>query len=396
MKQLKLISLLTGSFITLSTSAHELNPDNVPTHLTINTAMSYQNKTTSSDAWMVPGILLGGEAIPRQQGAKIDDAQLIGKLVLQQQVSFHGKVGFHQHASDSELALEELWFKKAYQLNHSQLDFEIGLMATDTTTTANHDAGQSLFMTKPLLALTFFGGHHKDTGLKSKYYWRNVQVGLELWNGDSWPYTSAEGSQALYLGYQNTFFSVQTKTNLWYSHGTASQRQDLRYSTSHNHSSSITSAANMPESYFSGDIDMVGGVITLARSVSSDLSLLGEMEVLQSRQLGQLSDTSQSANIELHQTGIRTLVGVEWRNHSVAIQYEMLVVDNHFANTTSAFIDQQGVYNKNFEPKQTTFAYNWRWQNSVTFRLETLYDQTRDDKAQHVWSVGFTWQHNLI
>ncbi|MDO6718516.1 hypothetical protein Q4575_03840 [Psychrosphaera sp. 1_MG-2023] len=394
MKQLNLTTLFTLPLLAFCSYAHESGVDETPTHLTLKTAMSFQNKATTDEVWMIPGLLMGGESTPRLKGAAIDDTQLTGKLVLEDQVSVHGKIGFHQHAGEGELSLEELWFNKIFQLNHSRLDVEIGLMATDITSTANHHASQSQFNTKPLLAQTFFGGHHKDTGVKSKYYWHKFQFGLEVWNGDSWPYTSSEGSKALYLTYQDTIISIDAQSGLWYSQGSALSRQDLRYSSDHNHSNSTT--LNTPENYFTGDIEMLGGFLKFTKSYSNALLLMTEFEIIESRQSGVFSDTSQSAKVKLQQTGYRGLFGLQWQNHSLVAQHEMLVVNNQFKNTTTAFIEQQGLYNKNFEPKQTTITYNWQWQNKVTFRLETSYDQTMINSTQQVWSVGFTWQHNLL
>lgn len=211
-----LFTALYGIFACMSAevNAHEPSFIDMPSQLLIKTAMAVQTEPVieQDQAWLIPGVMQGGEALPSASGAAINDLQLFGRLNLEDDYYLAGKLGFHQHQGDGELELENFWLGKYFVLDDNIIKIDIGKMATDTTPTANHHASQDLFSTKPLLADVFFGGHHKDTGVKANWYWQQLELGFEVFNGDNWPSSSSKSRMG---GVQGSMDSLAGLKPMW-------------------------------------------------------------------------------------------------------------------------------------------------------------------------------------
>ena len=402
---LKHLLLMIVAFVlsvpTFIAGAHEPSSINMPSQLLIKSAISVQNKSIIADdeAWLIPGVMLGGEATPNYSGAGINDIQMFGRLNLQDSYYLGSKIGYHQHQGEGELELENYWLGKYFTFDNSIVKIDVGQTATEVTPTANYHASQDEFTTKPLLAEVFFGGHHKDTGIKASWYWQELELGLEAWNGDSWPTTSttsaksSKGNFASYARYHGFIYGVKTDFATWYSKGNAEQRIDSRYDSGHSHSSSTITA---PDVSFTGDVAMMGSYLLLSHQVNNDFLWLAQWEWIRSELNGQIADTTQSAGIDQTLDGYRLMLGVNIQTHKLFIQQEYLAVNNTFTDASTALIEQQGLYNDGLEPQRLIFGYHWQWNSNFTLRIETVTDKTQSKDSQQYWSLGFTWHHKLI
>lgn len=401
--------LLTFSFAA-STHAHEPSSIDKANHLTIAAAFGFQNDSIAdnasntdpsstdslqpdSQAWLLPGLLIGGESVPRTKGFALDDLQLIGRLNLANHSYMSGKLGYHQHGDSDELSLENFWLGHYVAFRNQIIKVDAGLMSTTTTDTANHHSSTDFGNNKPLLAAAFFGGHHSDAGLKLSWYWQQFELGAEVWNGNHWPTTATDGAQSYYAKFHGQMSSLKTDIGAWVWQGKANQRSDTRYEVGHSHSNVTITA---PDGQFSGDITMYGGYLKLEKKITPSVTLQSAIEWIKQDQQGQLTNTLETAQVNLNSTGVMTKLGVWWHTHALQLQHEILIVDNHFLNTTETFIKQQGLYNENFEPQRSTLTYRWRWRTDATLRFEYIVDKTQIEQSEQVWSLGFTWVHNLL
>jgi len=394
------------TFFAANVMAHEPSSINMPSQLLIKSAIGVQNKSIVADdqAWLIPGVMLGGEATPQYSGAAINDLQLFGRLNLDDDYYLASKVGFHQHQGEGELELENYWLGKYFVFDNSILKIDVGQTATQVTPTANYHASQDEFTTKPLLAEVFFGGHHKDTGIKANWYWQVLELGLEAWNGDSWPTTSTtstksgKGNFAGFARYHGFIYGVKTDFATWYSKGNADQRIDSRYDSGHSHSATTIT---VPDVSFTGDVAMAGSYLFLSHQVTDDFLWLAQLEWMHSQLDGQIADTTQSAVIDQTLDGYRLMLGINIQTHKFFVQQEHLAINNKFTDASTTLIEQQGLYNDGLEPQRLIFGYHWQWNSSFTLRIESVSDKTQaytqgENQTQEYWSLGLIWQHKLL
>lgn len=392
-----LFTTLTGvlAYVSAEVNAHEPSFIDMPSQLLVKSAMALQNKgvVEQDQAWLIPGVMQGGEAVPSASGAAINDLQLFGRLNLQDDYYLASKVGFHQHQGDGELALENYWLGKYFIFDNNIIKIDVGKMATDTTPTANHHASQDLFGTKPLLADVFFGGHHKDTGVKANWYWQQFEVGFEVFNGDNWPSSSTESRAGGFARFHGFIGGIKTDVATWYTNGDAKNRTDNRYNSGHSHSLNIVTT---PTTSFTGQVEMLGSYLTLSQQVTPNILWQAQWEWIQSKHKGEITDNSQTGRLAQTLDGYRLMLGLEVKTHKLYLQHELLAVNNRFTNTTVTFLEQQGLYNDNFEPTRLMVGYHWQWRPNFTFRLESVREQTLLEQTQQYWTIGLIWHHKLI
>ena len=95
--------------------AHDDDRSN-PNWLAASASITYREYRVVEDneAYLIPGIMLGGEAIPPQEGIQYDDltfqfTKAFGSSALSDVYRISGKLGIHQ-GHDNQLELDNLWF----------------------------------------------------------------------------------------------------------------------------------------------------------------------------------------------------------------------------------------------------------------------------------------------
>lgn len=179
----------------------------------------------------------------------------------------------------------------------------------------------------------------------------------------------------------------------WYTNGDAQNRIDNRYNSGHSHSSNIVAA---PTTSFTGQVEMLGSYLTLSQQVKPNILWQAQWEWIQSQHDGEVSDNSQTGRLAQTLDGYRLMLALEVNAHKLYLQQELLAVNNRFTNTTVTFLEQQGLYNDNFEPTRLMVGYHWQWRPNFTFRLESVREQTQSEQTQQYWAIGLIWHHKLI
>ncbi|NVK23505.1 MAG: hypothetical protein HWE10_01130 [Gammaproteobacteria bacterium] len=441
---LKLVCSLTPILISaFALKAHEPSYINHPSELKVKASLNLRNSSVADEesAWLMPGINLGNEALPPSKGANIDDIQILGRLNLDDNYYLGSKLGFHQHGNAGELSLENFWLGKYLRFDSGILRINAGKMSSNVTDLANYHPSQDLYSSTPLLAQTFFGGHHRDVGLNVSWFaspiifgespeqsigFAKIEIGLEAWNGSKWPYDSGngnhEGNWSLFTKYHGELYSLKTDFGVWYSTGTAKNRGDNRYESDHHNTDTIAA----PNALFSGEIRLFGGFAELSRTIKETdnhvLSWHSHLEWIQMQQDGDLVNTNQSAQMTQTLDGYSLQLGLNLQQgqhhgaelHKLFVKHEMLVVDNNFTDATSTFLAEHNLVNEGFEPSRTSLVYLWQWRPNFTVRVETFIDNTQlqpnadattnlastgnDSKTrtEQIWSLGLLWQHNLL
>lgn len=381
---------------------HEPSKINDPTRIDAKLAygVQFSQLAPTDQAYLLPGIFLGGEASPDSAGAHLTDLQLTTRLNLPNNTFFSGKLGAHSHQGAHQLEVENAWLGHYQTFGSHIIKLEAGLMATNVTPTANFHASADRYHFTPLLAEVFFGGHHQDSGVALSWYRAAFELGIEGWNGGSWPYVGNEGQTKIFAKYHGELLQLKTDIGLWASKGFAKDRSDTRYQ-SHGAEHQHTSANLLtPDGVFNGDVKQFGGYIKVGKSFKGvhdeQTSVFVEFEWIRNQHIGQLTTNNQSALIDVNNAGYAVTAGLSWSTHELSIQSAAIVVDNHFSNTTALFVQSQGLMNDNDEPTRHTLSYRWRWQSNVALRFELMHNAVTEDRDEQVSAVGFTWHHNLL
>lgn len=364
-------------------------------------AITYRNNqvVNSGEIWQPSGFLIGGEAVPPEKGASLDDIQLQGYMNLNKAYYVAAKVSGHSHNGENTIELENLWFGTEFQLAQQNIQFEAGKISTEVTDTLNYHASSDVFSQAPLSADILFGRHFNDLGarvalvnvidkLNSSY-----RLGIELFNGDNVPATSGEGTLSAFSHFTYHAQAFQSLAKFWVMYGKAEQRSDLRYSDGHSHGVVID---NVIESYFSGDT-LTTGLYLDATWTYPQWRFHSEFEWIQAQIDGQVFTTTQSAYMDATQNSYRLAAFAERNKHSLHLSYEILSTENQFSQTTLSFVEQVGLSNDGFEPNRLSVAWHYAFHPDFVLRTEWMRDESNETlQVNSIVSLGIQWRYDLL
>ncbi|MET1257171.1 hypothetical protein [Aliikangiella maris] len=395
MIKILILLILYSSLFSTVALAHSNIETQKANYLIASTALSYRSDEVAleNQAYLIPGALLGGEALPFNQGAGLDEGQLAMGYATADNYYVSAVVNAHEHNGSHEIELEKFWLTTRYlQTDVADFWLDIGKLSTQTTKSASWHTSQDRFADPSLISDVFWGRHFNDSGIRSELKSDYAQLGIELWNGDAWPASKNEGAYSIYIKTQPTWLGKNGELGIWGIKSEASNRSDLRYNQGHNHGTNITNIAS--EYTFTGNTEMIGSYI-FASLTLADILFLSELEWIQSDSTGVLSINSQSAVYNNQYSGIRFLMGAQYKSHQFFIQHEELTLKNHFyGDITDNFIIGASLLNNGFEPNRTIYAWQWKITSDLNIKTEfiNLQHEKNDQENKYV-VVSLVWNH---
>ncbi|MEO9946539.1 hypothetical protein [Paraglaciecola sp.] len=374
--------------------AHQsIHGNSRPDSVDVRTTVTYRSNEAApaDEVWQIPGVLMGGEALPVSKGATLDDVQLLGHLNIKEGYFVSTKIGTHGHDGSTEVSLENLWFGANTEFYNQVMLFEVGKMSTEVTPTASFHASDGAYSEAPLLADVFFGRHFVDIGVRASSSFYGFNLGVELFNGDNFPSSSGDGTAAVYVHTPVRYQNIKGQFGSWLMFSDAKSRTDLRYEDGHSHSDSQLSASDLA---FTGDTLMFGIYGDIAWQLNP-ITLDAGFEWITSDVDGVLLDSTQSAAYLSTQDGYSLQMGVALDSHHISVKYERLVIDNRFTQTSQTFVQSTGLYNEDFEPEKFAVAWVWDVYEDFTLRTEWYQDNTQEKQTSR-WSLGLVWQYKLL
>jgi hypothetical protein len=398
-KPIWLLSLL--SIVYQPAMAHQKVSLSEQDSIKVFAAITYRNNqiVESGEVWQPQGFLVGGEAVPAEEGASLDDVQLQGYMNLNKEYYVAAKLSAHSHSGENSLELENLWFGTEFQFSQQMFQVEVGKISTEVTDTINYHSATDIFSQAPLSADILFGRHFTDVGarvtLANSINKLNIKYkfGVELFSGDNFPATSGDGSISAFSHFSFQRQSFQSVAKLWVMYGKAEQREDVRYSEGHSHGVSVD---NVVQSFFTGDTLSTGAYLGGTWEFDQ-WRFHGEFEWIQAQVDGHISTTTQSAYMDTVQNSYRLAIFVERKKHSIHLEYEILSADNQFSQTTETFIEQIGLSNNGFEPNRLSAGWHYAFHPDFILRTEWMIDESNESsQVNSIVSLGIQWRYNLL
>ena len=406
---MKLSSAIVWFSVCGSTIVYAHNDDRSnPNWLSASASITYREDRVVEDneAYLIPGIMLGGEAIPPQEDIQYDDLTLqftkaFGSNALSHKYRISGKLGIHQ-GHDNQLELDNLWFTLPLFSEKKQV-IEIGLMTTMATPTASWHASTSDLSEAPLMSDLFFGRHFSDTGVR---FYRVFDIfdnnnenynidhyfnfGIEVWQGGNYPATSGDGSLVAYVALETERALANNKhmngeIRVWGLRADPNQRRDDRYGEGHH--SEITTLTS--DFFFSGEVVTTGFYANGSINVQQmQWRLL--FEWMQQQTNGSLDNQQERSLYDGTLVGYRWLISVAHQSLRFSVQYEEVAIESTFSDAVSStFINNSGLYNDSHEPERLVYSADWSFMQDLVLRLEYT-DENVAFSSERV-ALGLIW-----
>lgn len=394
MRRLILSSLLWPAGLMAHSGETHDNPELEPTaQLQIGamfSATAYSAQATDANGlWRIPGLLMGGEALPNAKGAQVDDAHLWARYQWQPNSAVHAAVG--THVGHTELSLENLYLD--YQpAKFEKLKLVAGLMDARFSPNASSHPSERQFAETSLLAEAFWGGSIHDLGLRLDWQAHpQLKFGVELHDGDFFPASKGEGAQVLFAQTEQQLQELKLKAGIWGLQAQAVQRGDERYQTGHSHSSS---SFTPPDVRFTGKSALTGLWLTSSLPLSETLQAGFDYEAVQAKAEGELSETNYQAAYQAKHLGYTLTPNLQYGAWNLSYRFEKLSLDNRLSGAGAAVLAQDANLLNTAQPQRQTLQLAWQTNKNLLWRAAYTQDETLA-QADERFSVGLVWQQLL-
>ncbi|EIJ35478.1 hypothetical protein [Thiothrix nivea] len=364
-------------------------------HSTIGAAASItwnsRGAADSNGLWRIPGVMMGGHALPAEKGSTVDDAILWGSHRLGEQTRVSAKVGVHNDGT-TQVELESLALDYT-PATHKPVTVSAGLLEPAFSHAAHHHPSLDTFADSTLLADAFWGRSIHDTGVRlAGKPTSNSEIGVEVWNGDFFPATSGEGAQDVYAKLSHERAGWNMEGGVWAMQTDAVKRSDDRYfSTDHSHT---PSGVTLTDVRFTGNTQMAGSWFNITAPKQHGIEAALRYEAAQAQSSGTLSDTTRQAAYDSDHLAYAVTPSVSYGKLQLSYRLEKLSLENKLSgNGAQVLADEANLVN-DANPKRQTLQLNWQINRNVAARAAYIKDDTLTTSDNRV-SVGLTWQDTL-
>lgn len=350
-----------------------------------------QGAADSNGLWRIPGVMMGGHALPVEKGGAVDDAILWGSHRLGERSKVSAKVGVHNDGT-TQLELENLALDYT-PATRKPVTVSAGLLEPAFSHAAHHHPSLDTFADSTLLADAFWGRSIHDTGVRvAGKPTDNSEVGVEVWNGDFFPASSGEGARDVYAKLSHAQAGWDIDGGVWAMQADAVKRSDDRYfSTDHSHT---PSGVTLTDVQFTGDTRMAGSWLNLAAPEQHGVKAALRYEAAQSQSSGTLADTTRRAAYDSNHLAYAVTPSLSWRKLQLSYRLEKLSLENKLSgNGAQVLADEANLVN-DANPKRQTLQVNWQVSKNVAARVAYIKDDTLPTSDNRV-SVGLVWQDTL-
>ncbi len=344
----------------------------------------------SGEAWVIPGVLMGGEALPSQKGISLDEAFLVPSF-RQNKVYGYVKLGRHLGSDSFEMDHVLLGYQAA-----DPIFLEFGKLSGAFTPFNGVHAMDTAFSSRRLVYDALWGGQYNDEGLRIKALLSSFEFGLELWKGRNFPVKQLDTNKSAADAYARYVFegeSLFLELGAYGFQGSAGKRDDSRYASGHSHGGTTIT---LDPSYFSGDVKTYGFHYQAGHKYANGLSLRLQGEFSQMSQEGQIWDLTHQAQLASKIGGVWTELHLAYGKNAWAYRGEKLRIQNDISGasalTLAQKLDLDGV---DEDPYRHTLSYERSLGEGLRARIEGSKDFSTRDKKEIV-TLGLIYSETLF
>lgn len=370
---------------------HELNTDDTPlieTGLAVYLSYSYRDKNyvAPNSDWQISGALMGGEALPVEDDAALDDATADYRYAFSPDNGIQLSAEAHGGHGETEFKFAHYWYMHQWRFDDSKLRLEVGKMFAAFAPHANWHASQDAYSEASLSGYIFWGRSLVDTGIRGSVQSGAWHYGAELWRGDSWLADNGHAGD-VFVRYSGKYRSLKFTLGGWLLSAEAEKRRDTRYFGGHSHGNVVVSSN---DAYFSGDI-LAGGLDTqLDIAIGHHDTLQLDLSIAQLENDGVVVDSQRQASLNSEYQS--TQLGVTWRRgrHELSSRYESLLLDNSLSGSAAILVGRATSLDnpEGIDPERTTVSYRFHYNSNLTLRTEWV-DEAFGNIDQQRWVAGF-------
>lgn len=340
--------------------------------------------------WRVPGVLMGGEALPAEQGAAVDEAMLWGHYRINDRSFAHAGLAYHGDGVE----LENL-FLSYHGVAGQPVHMRLGLTGASFSPSSMHHRAAGTFMESSLLADTFWGRDFHDVGLHAD--WKpdaNWEFGVEIWDGQAFPGSKGKGTQDVYAKWQGSVSDWKLSAGAWAMRAAAGQRGDSRYNGDGHSPGGVVAAAEPVDVRFSGDSELYGAWFGIAAPPIRNVVFGLNYEALRARAGGQLSDETRVADYSADHLGYVISPYARLGKFSLAYRAEKLSLDNHISGAAAQILAEEANLITAAQPERQTVQLEWEAARNIWLQLAYTRDETLAESDNRV-SAGLLWRDEL-
>ncbi|AHE99065.1 hypothetical protein [Thioalkalivibrio paradoxus] len=394
-----LAAAVAASLALTARPGHAHAPVSAPakTEVSAGLSLTWRSQGVVDDGlpWRIPGALMGGHALPAQEGLELDDAFLGIRHPLSDRLHVGAKIAAHGHGGDSgdvDIELEHAFVGFSHELAHQPVLFEAGRMSPRFSPAVAEHPSTRLFSEAPLAMDVFLGRHYHDEGiLLMRSDPDGLSAGVELWRGSNFPATSGSGGGAwdLFATYRWSGHRQQADVGLWHLHADARLRPDARYQEGHSHG--LPDEEMPPDIRFTGDTRLTGLHGSVRHFVRPDLAIGISGEFLDSRSDGALSDALRRANYTGDYRGGWIQPELHWGRHTLGLRYERLELKNELHGAAAPGLAKDANLLNDDDPERLGIAWRYRFDHGLAVRVEWTRDQSLPERSNRL-GIGLVWQ----
>ncbi len=349
--------------------------------------------TNEGQPWYISGAMMGGEAVPANQGFVVDDIFITFSHVDKDNVYGMVKMASHQGGG---VAFEHAWLGyRLFSGNGSYFNIEAGRMAAAFSPANLAHADSRLTSDAALVFESFLGRQYHDDGVR--FLWgnnRGLALGGEVWQGEAFPATPGEqgGAMDVFVQYKISTDVISWSVGAWYMRAKADSRSDDRYTGGHSHGVVVDTS---PTYWFDGDTTLSGIHLGGQWRLSADFSAGLEMHWLWQEVEGDLRDDTRETELMGEANGGWLEVSAAYQQHTLGLRYERLVLNNSFSGVAGeALAALSHLNNEGHNPVRNTLVYRYQVQPSLTLRMEWQSDKSAPQREER-WLLGLIWKKNI-
>ncbi|RLP52477.1 MAG: hypothetical protein D6160_20755 [Ketobacter sp.] len=347
----------------------------------------------SNGIWQIPGVMMGGEAYPVEEGVALDDAYL--DVHHFDDSGWYGRIQVATHDNGREAEMHHAYAGYRSDMQPLLLQAEVGRMAAMLTPANLEHGTQRLFSEAPLALDAFFGGQLNDEGMRAMLSRSGFCLGIESWRGSAFPATpgTSGGAYDVFLHYKGGRGPLNWHAGLWGYQAQALGRVDQRYGSGHSHGN--TAQISAPEVAFDGDTDAAGAFIRARWHATEQIALALEGQWMQVEPEGDIRDASRIATTTGEYTGSWLQGVISVGQHDIGVRFEQLVLENRVSGAAAQELaNLTGLYNDAHEPERSGIVYRWRANSGWSLRLEYTIDDSMPESGERV-ALGLVWKETL-